>query len=143
MGGIAGKLTPQAGFIKLDPTGISRDQEVVLDYANDPYVFHGKTPARLGAEALRIMQHIENAAAMITLPIIILQGGSDSLVNPEGAQMFYEKAGSEDKTLKIYEGFYHEVFNEPEKGRVFGDIEKWLDRQLEPEKGRVNEDIAT
>lgn len=66
----------------------------------------------------------------ITLPFIIVQGGDDSLVNPEGAQMFYDKIGSEDKTLKIYPGLYHEVFNEPEKDMVFADIETWLERQL-------------
>ena len=143
MGGIAGKLTPQAGFIKLDPTGISRDQDVVLDYVSDPLVYHGKVPIRLATELDGSMTGILKSAYRITLPIIIVQAGEDRLVDPEGARIFFDKAGSEDKTLKIYKGFYHEVFNEPEKGRVFGDIEKWLDRQLEPEKGRVNEDIAT
>ncbi len=130
LGRILSKLAPGAGIMKIDPTGISRDQKVVSDYANDPLVFRGKTSARLAAELLRIMLHIEQASYSIILPLIILQGTADSLVNPEGAQMFYDKAGSEDKTLKIYPGLFHEVFNEPEKDQVFGDLEKWLERQL-------------
>ena len=130
LGRILSKLAPGAGIMKIDPTGISRDQKVVSDYANDPLVFRGKTSARLAAELLRIMLHIEQASYSIILPLIILQGTADSLVNPEGAQMFYDKAGSEDKTLKIYPGLFHEVFNEPEKDQVFGDLETWLERQL-------------
>jgi acylglycerol lipase len=137
MGRIMSKLTPKAGFIKLDPSGISRDQNIVMDYVSDPLVYHGKVPIRLATELDGSMTSILKSASRITLPIIILQAGDDSLVNPEGAQMFYDKAGSEDKTLKIYKGFYHEVFNEPEKERVFEDLEKWLDRHLEAEKDRV------
>ena len=40
--------------------------------------------------------------------------------------MLYEQASSTDKTIKIYEGMYHEVFNEPDRARVLGDVEAWL-----------------
>ena len=130
MGRILSRFAPGAGVMKLDPSGISRDREVVLNYTSDPLVFHGKTPARLASEGLRLISLLEQAADQITLPIIIVQGGDDRLICPEGAQMFYDKIGSEDKTLKIYPGLYHEVFNEPEKDMVFADIETWLERQL-------------
>jgi len=55
-----------------------------------------------------------------------VQGGQDKLVDPAGAQMLYDQASSKDKTLKIYDGLYHEVFNEPERARVLGDVETWL-----------------
>jgi lysophospholipase len=55
-----------------------------------------------------------------------MQGGSDRLVDPDGAQILYEKAGSKDKTLKIYDGLYHEIFNEPEHPQVLQDVEDWL-----------------
>lgn len=129
MGRILSKLTPKAGVWKIDPSGVSRDQDVVLDYVSDPLVYRGKLTARLGFEldgALKRLQLVDQ----ITLPIIIVQGGDDRLICPEGAQMFYDKIGSEDKTLKIYPGLYHEVFNEPEKDMVFADIETWLERQL-------------
>jgi lysophospholipase len=42
--------------------------------------------------------------------------------------MVHERAASEDKTLKIYDGFFHEVLNElPEdRERVLADIAAWL-----------------
>ena len=44
--------------------------------------------------------------------------------------MLYDKAGSTDKTLKIYKGLYHEVFNEPEQDKVLADMGAWLEDQL-------------
>ncbi len=52
------------------------------------------------------------------------------MIDPSGAQMLYDRVSSEDKTLKIYDGLYHEVLNEPEREKVLGDIESWLEAHL-------------
>ncbi len=130
MGRILSKVAPRMGLLALDANGISRDPEVVRVYVNDPLVFHGKTPARLAAEMLRAMQRVTAEVGAITLPFITLQGGQDKLVDPGGAQMLYDRAGSTDKTLKIYEGLYHEVFNEPERAQVLKDVETWLEAHI-------------
>ena len=130
MGKVLSRLAPKMGVIALDVNGISRDPEVVQAYVDDPLVFHGKTPARLAAEFLSAMQRITAEAEKITLPFIVVQGGADILVDPSGAQMLYDTAGSKDKTLKIYEKLYHEVFNEPERDRVLKDVENWLESRL-------------
>lgn len=126
IGKILSVVTPRAGLVTLDVSGISRDPEVVTAYVNDPLVFHGKTPVRLGAELLKAMLRVRAEAHRITLPLIILQGGGDRLIDPACAQILYDKVGSKDKTVKIYEGLYHEVFNEPERARVLEDLETWL-----------------
>ena len=126
IGKILSVVTPRAGLVTLDVSGISRDPEVVTAYVNDPLVFHGKTPVRLGAELLKAMLRVRAEAHMITLPLIILQGGGDRLIDPACGQILYDKAGSKDKTIKLYEGLYHEVFNEPERARVLKDVETWL-----------------
>jgi acylglycerol lipase len=126
MGRILSALAPKMGLLALDVEGISRDPEVVKAYVGDPLVFHGKTPARLAAELLKAMQRVTVEAGMITLPFIVLQGSADKLVDPGGAQMLHDKARSKDKAIKIYEGLYHEVFNEPERARVLKDVETWL-----------------
>jgi acylglycerol lipase len=126
LGKILSVLIPKAGVLALDANGVSRDPEVVRVYVNDPLVFHGKTPARLAAELLKAMRRVTAEADKITLPFIVVQGGEDKLVDPAAAQMLYDKAGSQDKTIKIYKGLYHEVFNEPERARVLKDIETWL-----------------
>ena len=99
-------------------------------YVNDPLVYTGKITARLGAEMLKEMQHVTESAAGIRLPIMIVQGGGDKLADPSGAQLLYDSVSSEDKTIKIYDGLYHEVFNEPEHGQVLDDVASWIKAHL-------------
>ena len=126
MAKIMSSIAPKTGVLALDASTISRDPAVVKVYADDPLVFHGKTPARLGAEMLGAMNRVNAETDKITLPFIVIQGSEDKLVDAGGAQMLYDKAGSKDKTLKLYEGQYHEVHNEPEREVMFKDLETWL-----------------
>jgi acylglycerol lipase len=123
-------LLPNTGILQLNPDFLSRDPEVVRSYRNDPLVRHGKTPARLAAELLKAMLRAADKAERITLPFLIVQGGADRIVNPDGARMLFDKAASADKALRIYEGLYHETFNEPERCRVLQDMEDWLEARI-------------
>ncbi len=124
-------LMPRFGLIQLTAKGVSRDPAVVQAYIDDPLVVYpGKSTARLAAELFKAMQHITAEANRITLPVLIVQGGADRLVDPAGAKMLHAMIGSADKTIKIYDGFYHEVFNEPEYAQVLYDVEAWLEAHL-------------
>ncbi|MDI9565648.1 MAG: alpha/beta hydrolase [Chloroflexota bacterium] len=123
-------LAPKMGLIELDPNGVSRDPEVVQAYVNDPLVFHGKTTARLSAETLQAMMRVSEEVSRITVPLIILHGLADTLVNPNASQMLYDRASSEDKSIKLYDALYHEVFNEPEHEQVLGEVSAWLEAHL-------------
>ncbi len=131
---MAGKLlstvAPTMGVLALDANDISRDPAVVAAYRNDPLVYQGKTPARLAAEMLKTMGIVSARMEEIRLPFVVLQGSADKLVNPAGAQMLYDQAGSADKTLNVYDGLYHEVLNEPEHDRVLRDVAAWLDARI-------------
>ena len=129
-GKILSVVMPKAGIIQLDAEGICRDPAVVDAYLNDPLVYTGKITARLSAEMLKTIQHVTGSAIKIRLPIMIVQGGSDKLVDPSGAQLLYDSVSSEDKKIKIYDGLYHEVFNEPEHGQVLDDVKVWIDSHL-------------
>lgn len=89
-----------------------------------------KTTARLSAEMLKALMRVNNEMNKIEIPPLVLQGSEDKLVKPQGSKMLYEHAGSYDKTLKIYDSLYHEVFNEPEQDRVLADVVAWLDERL-------------
>ncbi len=123
-------IMPKAGLIKLDAEAVSRDPAVVNAYINDPLVYTGKITARLGAEILKTMQRVTEQATEIRLPILIVQGSDDKVVDARGAQLLYDLVTSEDKTIKIYDGFYHEVFNEPEHEQVLNDVKTWLEAHL-------------
>jgi alpha-beta hydrolase superfamily lysophospholipase len=130
VGKILSALMPKFGLLGLDADGICRDPAVVRAYVSDPLVYTGKTTARLAAEMLKAMQYVSAEASRITLPIMMVQGSADRLVDPAGSQMLYEAVSSADKEIRIYDGFYHEVFNEPEHDKVLRDIEIWLEAHL-------------
>jgi alpha-beta hydrolase superfamily lysophospholipase len=123
---VISKLFPKMGVAVIDASTISQDKAVVDAYVNDPLVYRGKVTARLGAELVKILDRLPSLIPQITLPIIIMYGTEDRLSNPEGSRMLYDLVGSRDKTLKKYEGFYHEIFNEPEHLQVMADLEAWL-----------------
>ena len=130
MAGIISALAPKMGVTVLDASTISRDQAVVDAYVNDPLVFRGKIPARMGAELAKMWKTLPAQMSKIKLPLLIMQGTADRLANPESSKLLYKRAGSKDKTLKLYDGFYHEIFNEPEHKQVMADMEAWLAKHI-------------
>jgi len=127
---VIGKIFPKLPTIKLDSSAISHDPEIVKKYDNDPLCYRGGIPARTGAEINQATKIIQQQMEAIRLPLLILHGGADRLADPEGSKQLYERAESKDKTLKLYDGFYHEVMNELGKERVLGDIVEWLEGHL-------------
>ena len=130
LGKVMSVIAPKMGVVELDPSSISHDKSVVEAYINDPLVFQKKAPARISAEMLRAMIRVTAEVQKISLPLFILQGSDDFLVDPNGAQLLYKKASSVDKTLKVYDGLYHEVHNEPEREVMFKDLETWLENRV-------------
>lgn len=111
--------------LRLD--AVSRDPAVVRAYREDPLVHLGRVRARTGAEVLRAIAEVRRDIGAVRVPLLTMQGTLDLLVDPEAARWVDEHAGSPDHTLLIYDGLYHEVFNEPERERVLDDLAGWLD----------------
>jgi alpha-beta hydrolase superfamily lysophospholipase len=130
MAGIVSALLPKMGVTVLDASFISRDKAVVDAYVNDPLVFRGKVPARTGAELARMWKHLPEQMPRIKLPVLIMHGFADQLSDPRGSKLLFERVGSKDKTLKLYDNCYHEICNEPERERVFVDMEAWLTKHI-------------
>jgi alpha-beta hydrolase superfamily lysophospholipase len=120
-------MLPRLGMLKLDATAVSRDPEVVKRYLADPLVYKGKLTSRLINEMFKTMRVVTDGAPGVTLPMLIMHGEADTLVSPSGSEQLYELLGSTDKTLKIYPGLYHEIFNEPEQRQVLDDMLAWLE----------------
>jgi lysophospholipase len=55
-----------------------------------------------------------------------LHGGADAMTAVAGSRLLYDKAGSADKTLKIYDDLFHEIFNEPEGREIVADVVAWM-----------------
>ncbi|HJZ86935.1 MAG TPA: lysophospholipase [Polyangia bacterium] len=121
-----GVVAPHLAVLDLPNSSFSRDPQVVADMTHDPLVFQGSGPARTAAQLLSAIRHIQHSMEELTLPVLLLHGRADKLTNPEGSQEMYRRAGSTDKTLKLYEGYYHDLLHEPERARVEGDLVQWL-----------------
>ena len=111
----------------LDTTAISRDPHVVSAYATDPLVHHGAIPARTGAEVIKAVAEMDTRMEEVRAPLLIFHGTHDRLARVEGSNRLYERASSTDKTLRLCQGLFHEVFNEPERETLLGELVKWLD----------------
>jgi alpha-beta hydrolase superfamily lysophospholipase len=111
---------------ELDPNYVSRDPAVVKAYLADPLV-HDRVSARWFTEFVAAIAEVQARAPELRMPLLVMQSGDDKLVAPEGAREFFDKAGSADKTLKLWPGFFHEMFNEPEKAEVMNFTSEWLD----------------
>lgn len=105
---------------------ISRDPDVVKAYEDDPLVFTGM-PALLLDKMGEAIARATDAVGKITIPVLLLHGSDDQLTSLEGANMVHAQLVVTDKTLKVYDGLYHEVLNEPEKDQVIADLIAWLD----------------
>jgi acylglycerol lipase len=126
MAKILSVLTPKIGVSALGAAYISRDKAVVEAYINDPLNYTGKLSARVGAELLKTMEYLQHKVSKLSLPILIMHGSADRISDPSSSQMLFDGASSKDKTLKFYEGFYHEIFNDPDRQQVFLDMDSWL-----------------
>lgn len=127
------RFFPRLGVLSLDANGVSRDPAVVAAYLADPLVYTGKIGARLGKEFMDAMAAAQAGAPKIRLPILLQHGEADSLASAEGSQYLFDHVSSADKTLKIYPGLFHEIYNEPEQGAVLGDLVGWFDAHVKPE----------
>lgn len=127
---LLGRLAPRLPLAKLKSEKISRDPDVVAGYDSDPLVHRGRMQAGTASAIIRATRAIDAQMEAITLPLLILHGTSDDLTDPDGSRRLYQRAGSPDKTLKLYDGLYHEVLNEPEKQQVLSDILDWLDAHV-------------
>jgi len=121
-------LLPKVGILTLDASGISRTPAVVEQYMNDPLVNKGKLSARLITEMFSTMDNCKARAAEIKLPIKIMHGSADVMTAPTGSEYLYQHISSKDKSLTIYDGLFHEIFNEPEAPNIYAEIVDWLNR---------------
>ena len=126
LSGIIGTILPKLPTVKLDSGAISRDPQVIRSYDADPLNYRGGTPARTGAEIVRATKIIGERMEAIEVPLLIMHGTADRLANIEGSKELNDRASSSDKTLKLYEGLYHEILNEPENEEVIADIVEWM-----------------
>jgi alpha-beta hydrolase superfamily lysophospholipase len=123
---VLGRLFPTLPTTRSPEGAISRDPAVVETAKNDPLNYHGRVLARTGAEMLRAGEEVRDQLDRLNDPFLVVHGTADALASPEWSERLYQRAAAGDKTIELYEGLYHETFNEPEKEEVLRDLGDWL-----------------
>lgn len=124
------RIAPRLPVLKLKNEDFSRDPKAVQALNNDPLITKEVQPAKTVAALVRADERLEKEFPRITLPVFILHGTADKATVPSGSQFFYDTAGSKDKTLKLYEGHFHDLFNDFGKETVMADTKSWIDKHL-------------
>jgi alpha-beta hydrolase superfamily lysophospholipase len=125
-------LAPHAHVVKLKNEDFSRDPAVVRAMNDDPLIAHEVQPTRTAAEMARADDRLKQEFPLITLPVLILHGTLDKVTKPSGSQLFFDHAGSADKTLNLYEGYYHDLLHDVDKEKVMADITGWITTRVSP-----------
>jgi acylglycerol lipase len=126
---ILGRILPRFAMeAGLDAQGLSRDPEVVSRYLEDPLV-GTRITMRLAAELMRAVVRTQTGGADVALPMLVLHGGDDPLCLATGSERFFASLPRQrvsGSALRVYPELRHEIFNEPEREKVFADVLKWV-----------------
>jgi acylglycerol lipase len=125
-------FAPRLPVLKLKNEDFSRDPKVVEALNSDPLTAHEVQPASTVAALVRADERLRDEFPLITLPVLIMHGTSDKATVCHGSEFFHKTAGSQDKTLKLYEGHFHDLLSDIGKEGVVADIMAWLDKRLAP-----------
>jgi acylglycerol lipase len=136
-------VAPHAHVFKLKNEDFSRDPAVVAALNADPLIANEAQPSETIAELARADELLAKSFQRFTLPLLILHGTADKVTKPSGSKEFYEKAGSSDKTLKLYEGHFHDLLADIGKQKVMADIQAWIDAHLKTDVPRSRRELRT
>lgn len=120
--------------LPLERAALSRLHETSEAYARDPLV-HGRLTARAATETLNAVAWTREHAPDWRLPLLVIQGDADRIVDPAGSEAFVadaRKGGATDVSLRLYPGGYHEPHHDLEADEALGDIDSWVEEHLSP-----------
>lgn len=123
-------IAPHLPVLKLKMADFTRDSQALAALEADPLTAHEAQPAATVAALVRADERLREEFPLIKLPVFILHGTQDKATVPAGSQFFFDTVGSTDKTLKLYEGHYHDLLNDVGKEGVMADIMTWIERHL-------------
>lgn len=123
-------IAPRLPVLKLKNEDFTRDPVALAALNADPLIAHEIQPAATVAALVRADERLHDEFPKITIPLLILHGTADKATLWKGSQFFHDTAGSTDKTLKLYEGHFHDLLADTGKEGVMADITAWIDAHL-------------
>lgn len=124
------KFIPHTRVIQLKNEDFSRDKTVVAAMNSDPLIEAEKQPTKTMQQLILAAEYLKKELPAITIPILILHGTQDHATKPQGSKYYYKNVGSQDKSLKLYEGHYHDLLNDVDKEKVMKEVLEWLEQRI-------------
>lgn len=124
------RIAPALPVLRLKNEDFSRDRKAVAQLNADPLTRNEKQPAATVAALVRADERLEREFGKVNLPVLILHGTADKATVPAGSEMFHDRAGSKDKTLKLYEGRFHDLLADLGRQDVVDDMAGWINERL-------------
>lgn len=125
-------LAPHLGVLTLHMKDFTRDPEVLARLEADPLTRGETQPAATVAALVRADERLQGAFGEIRLPVLILHGTADKATVFHGSEVFHDHAGATDKTLKLYDGHFHDLLADLGRDEVLADILGWIEARLAP-----------
>lgn len=119
-------FAPRLGVLKLKNRDFTRDPAVLAALESDPLTANENQPARTVAALWAADKRLEREFPRITIPLLIMHGTADKATVPAGSQLFHDTAGSKDKTLRLYQGHFHDLFADTGREQVMADMLAWI-----------------
>jgi alpha-beta hydrolase superfamily lysophospholipase len=132
LGDVLGAAVPWLPVQKVDYRWVSRDATVLESIQRDPLRHTGLMNARTGAAIARAIDAFQRVQHTIVDPLLILHGTSDRLTDYEGSRTLFQRVESQDKTLRLFDGGYHELFNDLDKIQYAEELCAWVSERCQP-----------
>ena len=110
----------------LSATLLSHDAGVVAAYRADPLV-HRRISARLLRSMQASIAYCQSHAGSLSIPALMLVAGDDRLVDADGSRQFFSQTPPGMAEINVYDGMFHEIFNEPDAQRPRADLKRWVE----------------
>lgn len=130
------RVAPRLGVLTLHMKDFTRDPAALATLEADPLTKGETQPAATVAALVRADERLHDSFGSITLPVLIMHGTEDKATVCRGSEYFHAQAGSRDKTLKLYEGHYHDLLADIGKEKVMADITGWIEARVDAAAGR-------
>lgn len=115
---------------KIEPARLYRGAEHDGVYANDPLVYRGTPPMLVGSTVVETSLRNWKRYREWRVPVLAIHGTDDILTDPRGSERLIESVASDDKTLHLVEGGYHEVLNDTHRDAALQVILGWLEERI-------------
>jgi len=108
---------------------LTADLEMQADHLTDP-LRHDRISAPVYFGLRAAAAGISAFTGPLEIPLLLILGGADPLVDPQASQAWFERLQAPDKSLWIGPAMRHEPFNEIGRQRLLADLARWIDARL-------------